>query len=677
MAPVRGSLAQVFAVARVSVTGMARMRRLLLLLVVVALALPAEAALAPAAGAAGKAGALAAKKKKKASKCTKAKKKKKSRKADAAAKKKSKKKATCKKKKKKKKAKGPNLVPRDYRQIKGLSQPTYTDVATDVVRLPMADGVEIYLEITKPKAPGRYGVILEASGYHGTLYERTGTRILPGPTKNGEPIGLKGYFPPRGYAVVMMDVRGTGKSAGCLDHIGPKDMSDMKAVIEWATSQPWSNGRAGILGHSYVGATSIAAVSTRAKGLVTAVVSAGVGVSMYDHQFQAGVPYNLQWAGPIEAYEELALYADLPPELSPVTGSSPTGGGPTGDNWPNSHPEETGCGMTQSAIVTGADQLSGRFAQWHAERTYTEASKNDIPVFVIHGENDHAARVIALDWFTPRGGKPGDKLWLGQWDHGIGCCPNQRRQAWTAALHAWFDKQILQRNVDTGAPVEVYLNDAKTVPEAFEARKEIFTAPTWPPPHTTFSLYPADGGAMSESKPGAGSASFSGDPQGYVSPGSPGVTGNVTFSTPAATQDRVFIGVPELEFTASVTMPRVHLIANLYDESSDGSRRRVTQCAINPELRDSLETLSPVIPGQQMKLKPPCFPMSHHLRKGHKWVLSFATSDDDKVPLFAIDPNVTIFTGGDATVMKLPQIQSPKLYPDTFPLGQQTAVGTA
>ena len=103
----------------------------------------------------------------------------------------------------------------------------------------------------------------------------------------------------------------------------------------------------------------------------------------------------------------------------------------------------------------------------------------------------------------------------------------------------------------------------------------------------------------------------------------------------------------------------------------------MTQCAINPQLRDGLDTVSPVIPGQQMKLKPPCFPMSHHLQKGHKWALSFATSDDDKLPFFSIDPNVTIFTGGDATVIKLPQIENPKLYPDKFPLGQQTAVGTA
>jgi len=53
-------------------------------------------------------------------------------------------------------------------------------------------------------------VILEASPYHGTLADRDGTRILPDPRgRDGKSIGLTGYFAPRGYAVVMVDLRGT------------------------------------------------------------------------------------------------------------------------------------------------------------------------------------------------------------------------------------------------------------------------------------------------------------------------------------------------------------------------------------------------------------------------------------------------------------------------------------
>ncbi|HEX2054384.1 MAG TPA: hypothetical protein VHJ78_11755, partial [Actinomycetota bacterium] len=41
------------------------------------------------------------------------------------------------------------------------------------------------------------------------------------------------------------------------------------------------------------------------------VASPALG-TMYDHQFQGGVPYFLQWAGPMEAYEQIALERSLP-----------------------------------------------------------------------------------------------------------------------------------------------------------------------------------------------------------------------------------------------------------------------------------------------------------------------------------------------------------------------------
>ena len=114
----------------------------------------------------------------------------------------------------------------------------------------------------------------------------------------------------------MMDLRGTGRSQGCLDHLGRKDARDLKQVVEWAASQTWSNGRVGMTGHSYVGSTPPVAAAQNPRGLATIVPSAGLA-SMYDHQFQDGVPYWLQWVGPIEAYEQLALERKLPPFSDP------------------------------------------------------------------------------------------------------------------------------------------------------------------------------------------------------------------------------------------------------------------------------------------------------------------------------------------------------------------------
>jgi hypothetical protein len=64
--------------------------------------------------------------------------------------------------------------------------------------------------------------------------------------------------------------------------------------------------------------------------------------------------------------------------------------------------------------------------------------------------------------------------------------------------------------------------------------------------------------------------------------------------------------------------------------------------------------------------------MAHHLRTGHRLVLRVTTSDPDKVPLFAQDVQVTVFTGPDATALDLPVVPDATLYPDTAPLSTDT-----
>ena len=71
--------------------------------------------------------------------------------------------------------------PADYTKTAGLTQPQYDTRKENSVYLPAFDGEPLYLEITRPRAAGRFPVVLESSPYHGTLADRDGTRILPGP----------------------------------------------------------------------------------------------------------------------------------------------------------------------------------------------------------------------------------------------------------------------------------------------------------------------------------------------------------------------------------------------------------------------------------------------------------------------------------------------------------------
>lgn len=60
-----------------------------------------------------------------------------------------------------------------------------------------------------------------------------------------------------GFAVVVVDVRGTGAS----DEVwsGPwsaDEVQDMRAILDWIVAQPWSNGAVGATGVSYEGTTA-------------------------------------------------------------------------------------------------------------------------------------------------------------------------------------------------------------------------------------------------------------------------------------------------------------------------------------------------------------------------------------------------------------------------------------
>lgn len=57
---------------------------------------------------------------------------------------------------------------------------------------------------------------------------------------------------PHGYAVVRVDSRGMGRSPGYVDHWSPRETQDYYDCIEWAGTQPWSTGRVGLIGISYV-----------------------------------------------------------------------------------------------------------------------------------------------------------------------------------------------------------------------------------------------------------------------------------------------------------------------------------------------------------------------------------------------------------------------------------------
>jgi predicted acyl esterase len=574
--------------------------------------------------------------------------------------------------------------PRDFiAAASTLSQPVYTKTITESTRVTMHDGETLYVEITRPDPAAypdeRFPVIMEASPYHGANGSRIGDRIFPDPVDaSGKKIGLTGYFAPRGYAVVMVDLRGTGRSTGCLDHLGPNDAKDLKTVIEWAADRPWSTGKVGMAGHSYVGATQIVALAQKPRGLATIVPSAGLA-SMYDHQFQMGVPYNLQWIGPMVAYEWLAIARDLPPGVP----SPPVLGGTTGDNFGNAPNAQFGCGLQNSAAISGTGQLTGQYELWHAKRDWRAlAADADIPVFMVHGTNDNAARIPAAEWFfTQRFNRPGDKVWLGQWDHGstISKCanakgvqvthPNCRFDQWQYALHAWFDKQLKGMDVDTGPAVEVFLNGEtpRNVDSAIDPEKvgaKVYTADAWSRPAVRRDLYldAATSSVQFQAPTAPGTKTFAvGANAGLASAGS----GSATFTSAPLTEDTLFLGKPQLDLNASVSTGEiVHLIMTLYRQDAAGRREPMNTCAIQPQLRYGVSTIAPVVPTQEMDLPMQCFTMAHWVPAGQKLVAVVSTTDDHHATFGMADAQISVLTGPNRSRYTLPVVPGATLAND-------------
>jgi uncharacterized protein len=104
------------------------------------------------------------------------------------------------------------------------------------VRVPMRDGVHLDTNIFHPSAAGRYPTVLVRTPYG------------KGPDL---PAGYSSFLD-HGYAVVLQDVRGRYASEGKFDALR-QEGPDGYDTLNWIAEQPWSNGRVGMIGGSYLG----------------------------------------------------------------------------------------------------------------------------------------------------------------------------------------------------------------------------------------------------------------------------------------------------------------------------------------------------------------------------------------------------------------------------------------
>jgi uncharacterized protein len=134
------------------------------------------------------------------------------------------------------------------------------------VEIVMDDGVPMLADVFRPIEGGRYPVIISYGPYAKGLSFQEGypdqwnrmvadfPEVAEGSTnkyQNWEVVDPEKWVP-HGYVVVRVDSRGTGMSPGFVDHFSPRETRDFYECIEWAAVQPWSNGKVGANGISYL-----------------------------------------------------------------------------------------------------------------------------------------------------------------------------------------------------------------------------------------------------------------------------------------------------------------------------------------------------------------------------------------------------------------------------------------
>src|SRR5262245_15286126 len=150
----------------------------------------------------------------------------------------------------------------------GKSEVIFDVLSRKDVTIITRDGTKLAADVYLPAKDGK-----EVAGKHPTLLTRT-------PYGRPREVDIAKWFTSRGYAVVVNDCRGRFGSEGnwrmLLDD--PNDGAD---VVKWIVEQPWSTGKIGTFGTSYVGGTQHALACTNPPGLacmipVDSVSNAGV-----------------------------------------------------------------------------------------------------------------------------------------------------------------------------------------------------------------------------------------------------------------------------------------------------------------------------------------------------------------------------------------------------------------
>lgn len=289
--------------------------------------------------------------------------------------------------------------------------------------LTMRDGTRIAVDLWLPEGLGRNSrvpTLLMATRY----WRRIGL-VWPFSLLDQPPEEVR-FFTAHGYAVVRMDVRGTGASGGSRAYPwSPVEREDTREVLDWIVSKDWSNGRVATLGISYAGTAAEFAAALGDPALRAVMPMFSVYDAFSDIAFPGGVRndrFIYSWGQANSILDSGHLPHGTPWWLrAVVTGPARAGGETPEEQAADRKQHEANGDIYANALsVTFRDDVArpagisiDAFSP-HAFRAETEAAH--VPFYVWAGWFDGAYADAALKRYASL--HVPQRLVIGPWNHG-------------------------------------------------------------------------------------------------------------------------------------------------------------------------------------------------------------------------------------------------------------------
>jgi putative CocE/NonD family hydrolase len=561
--------------------------------------------------------------------------------------------------------------------------------------LTMRDGVRLALDIHLPEGE------MPVQGYPAVLiftpyYRRfsLAADAKPGLEPSPNSAAYRQMFVPRGYALVVIDVRGTGASFGCRDSFrSPTEREDYAEVIEWVAGQPWCDGRLGATGISYLGAACDFAAASAHPALKAIAPISAVWDTYTDHFYPGGILLSDLATGYGRIMDALdhdhradlrKFYYFAEPGLE---GPAPIDDDPDGallaeaiaEHAANVHMPDflREFQFRDSALAHDPDFTSDSFSP-HA---VSDGFRDDLAVLTISGWRDGAYMNGSISRFLSVATKK-RALLLGPWDHGARCNASPFRR-WAlpefpvlGAILRFFDQHIL--GIDTGLGDEAPVHYHTIRAEAWKS------APDWPPTRQQRTLFLGTEGDLADAPGTGGDIRHKADyrcgtgqntrygrlqirnVQDYYPDWDQRPGNHLRFRSPPLDSALTVAGHPLLHLDFTCDQADACIFAYLEDIAPDSSSHYVTEGmlrALHRDISDPSPTYhttwpyraftraeaKPLAPGQPVTLDFALLPVSWQFPAGHRIGLAIAGADRDNFALwpYGRPGNWTIRTGGN------------------------------